>query len=147
MAEEDAKRTTLREKLDKLQARWSLFLAVGNGAAMTALGSKLLESLFGVNPDTDKVDHSALLAFCFPPLFFFSLGLLAAASIPLFELIATNNRLRSLGGTGEKAASGDDAYWDKLTNWLPEIAAAVCFMAGLGFGVVPLAILYLHLPH
>jgi hypothetical protein len=116
----------LREKRDKLQAQWSLFLAVGNGGFLTAIGSKVLDAL----ADQKAPDGSALVELCVPLIFIFSAGLICAALIPLFELVATNRLLTQTTDVEEAA----DKHWGKLWNWTPEILAASFFVGGVAYG-------------
>jgi hypothetical protein len=121
-----------RTRLDKLQSRWSLFLAIGNGAALAALGTKVLDVLAKPGEGTE---HMVALAFF--PMLSFAVGLIWAASIPLMELRGAQKRLREYRqGQPKKTAvnedliTGDD-HWDQFRNWIPEIGAAAFFCMGM----------------
>lgn len=130
-----------RSALDKLQARWSLFLAVGNGAALTALGSKIIDVLAGEPTRTAKT----LLALAFPSIWLFALGLVAAGVIPFFELLGMAEKVRLQRQSLRHVESGlgdsyepDVSQWDSLWAWTPEILATLLFMAGLLWPLVRL---------
>ena len=140
-AEEIRERITYaRAALDKLQARWSLFLAVGNGAALTALGSKVIDVLAGEPTQPGKT----LLALAFPSIWLFALGLVAAGVIPFFELLHVAEKIRSQRQSLRHVESGGDSLepdvtqWDNIWAWTPEILAALLFTAGLLWPLVRL---------
>jgi len=118
----------LRDKQDRLQSRWSLFLAVGNGGFLTAIGSKVLDALYGKEHLHDIHD---MLKLCLPMMILFTFGLIFSATIPVVELIRTRRILRLTSGMAEAA----DKYWDNIWNWAPEILAGVFFLAGVVFGI------------
>ena len=106
-----------------------MFLAAGNGAALTAIGAKVLDALFG---EHKLAAPKSLLKFCLPLMDWFALGLVAAALIPVFELIT---RLLSKKDVGSMTP---DAHWRHLWHWLPELGSAFFFGGGIVTGLLKL---------
>lgn len=122
----------LREKQDKLQSQWNIFLAVGNGGFLTAIGSKVLDSLYG--KDCLRDPHR-MLEFCLPLISIFSLGVVAAAMVPVTELVWASILLARNGeGIEEKV----DRHWAKWYYWVPEVISAMCFVLGVASGALQL---------
>ncbi|MBO9543863.1 hypothetical protein [Caulobacter sp.] len=120
----------LRKRRDALQSQWTTFLAVGNGAFLTTIGAKVLDAVFA----KEKVkDIQAMADAWFYPIGIFAAGLIFAALIPVFELIATQKHLKA----GDPAQAAD-TYWNKWWNWWPEGLSALCFGGGVILGVVAL---------
>jgi hypothetical protein len=132
----------VRGRLNDLQSRWGLFLGIGNGAALVALGSKVLD--LRAAPATAQA--VAAVGFVYPSMILFAFGLMASGWVPLSELRATHGLLREQRGFLQRLGSGEeievnafphaDGHWDAPRNWWPEILAAGCFVAGLGWPLI-----------
>lgn len=137
------------ERAYTLQNRWLLWLAVANAGALTALASKQLEALSKAGND----EAYAAFALIHPSMWFFFFGIIAAAVAALQELFNNMNEAKSLHNSLRimQNQPGSVSYqpfnFPTLRQWLPEIMSAACFLGGLAYPLIVLAVRYFKAGH
>lgn len=134
----------LIERDARLQARWILGLTISNGAALTALGARVIDLLS--QPSTEQAKDA--LAIAIPSLWMFLGGILLAGTAALMELVSNQKIMWRLHQsirfrlTHPEAITKNELSPISWRAWMVEILSGLSFAGGLAYPLLVLAFRY-----